>query len=136
MHHIVMTKFDHNRLHGLLQVLRRRSRVAPSRLDALEQELQRAEVVLPERVPGDVITMNSRVELQDLATGTRLRVKLVFPGTTEAEVDSVPVLSPMGIALIGCRAGQVLRWDTDPGPQRLRIESVTYQPEAAGEYFL
>jgi regulator of nucleoside diphosphate kinase len=136
MQHIVLTKFDHNRLSGLLQVLRKRSDVNPWSLEALELELGRAEVVLPERVPGDVITMNSRVELQELSSGARFSLKLVFPGTTDAQEHCVPVLSPMGIALLGCRVGQVLQWDTEAGIQRLLVESVKYQPEAAGDFFL
>ncbi|HEY6881190.1 MAG TPA: nucleoside diphosphate kinase regulator [Polyangiales bacterium] len=132
--HIVLTTFDHNRLQGLLQLLRARSAVNPWSLDALELELARAEVVAPERVPGDVITMNSWVELRDLATSTRFWVRLVFPGTGDTQENGVPVLSPLGIALLGCRAGQVLQWDTEAGSRRLSIDSVTYQPEAAGDF--
>jgi len=136
MQHIVLTDFDHNRLRGLLQVLRKRSGVDLWNLDALELELRRAENVPPERVPGDVVTMNARVELHDLASGARFPRKLVFPGTTDTHEGRIPVLSPLGIALLGCRVGQVLQWDTAEGVQRLRIESVKYQPEAAGDFFL
>lgn len=135
MQHIVMTKFDHHRLRGLVQVLRERSIVNPWNLEALELELRRAEVVSPERVPGDVVTMNSRVLLHDLATGARVSLKLVFPGARADQEDCVPVLSPLGIALLGCRVGHVLHWDTEAGVQRLSIESVKYQPEAAGDFF-
>jgi regulator of nucleoside diphosphate kinase len=133
--HIVVTKFDHTRLQGLLQVLRKRSGLDPWNLDALELELERAEVVSPQSIPGDVITMNSRVDLRDLATDTSFWVKLVFPGQAATHENCVPVLSPLGIALLGCRAGHTLQWETPGGTQRLRIEAVTYQPEAAGDFF-
>ncbi|HVZ33115.1 MAG TPA: GreA/GreB family elongation factor [Polyangiaceae bacterium] len=135
-HDIVMTKFDHNRLRGLLRVLRDRSDVNPWNLDALELELSRAEVVSPDSVPSDVVTMNSRAVLRDLDTGDLLSVALVFPNAYGCEGNAVPVLSPMGLALLGCRVGHVLAWDTAEGTRRLLVDRVEYQPEAAGNFFL
>jgi hypothetical protein len=41
------------------------------------------------------------------------------------------VLAPVGTALIGYRAGDVIEWATPGGTRRLRIEAVLFQPEAA-----
>ena len=132
--HILLTDFDRRRLEGLLQVLRKRSAVDPWSLDALESELARAEVVPSRRVPSNVVTMNSRVRLLDLESGECTVVALVFPGGTRAEDSKVPVLSPLGLALLGCREGDVLAWRTPEGLRRLRVDSVLYQPEAAGNF--
>jgi regulator of nucleoside diphosphate kinase len=133
--HMVLTEFDHNRLRGLLQILRARGHADSLGLDAVEHELGRAQVVPPDRVPSDFVTMNSVVGLHDLESGLRFSLTLVFPGTA-AEESCVPVLSPLGIALLGRRVGDVLRWDTPRGAQRLSVDSVHYQPEAAGHFFL
>ena len=135
-HDIVLTQFDRRRLEGLLQVFRRRSGVDAWNLDALELELGRARVVPAERMPANVITMNSRVRLLDLDSGDRTAVSLVFPDAQVEDDSRVPVLSQLGLALLGCREGDVLTWQTPDGPHRLRIESVIYQPEAAGHYFV
>jgi len=132
---ILLTDFDRRRLDGLLRVLRERSAVDPWNLHALELELERAEVVPPERVPSDVVTMNSRVSLLDLDSGARTAVSLVFPDTP-GDASRVAVLSPLGLALLGCREGDVLAWQTAEGPRQLRVDSVIYQPEAAGNYFV
>ena len=134
-HDILLTEFDRRRLDGLLRVLRERSTVNPWNLDALELELGRAQVVTPERVPSNVVTMNSRVSLLDLDSGARTLVSLVFPDSQAHDASSVPVLSPLGLALLGCREGDVMAWQTADGPRRLRVDSVVYQPEAAGHYF-
>jgi regulator of nucleoside diphosphate kinase len=44
------------------------------------------------------------------------------------------VLSPIGTALLGLRVGEQARWQV-PGGQTvaLRVDAVTYQPEASGE---
>jgi regulator of nucleoside diphosphate kinase len=61
-------------------------RSAPrAELKALAEELQRAVVVDPRDVPGDVITMNSRAEMLDLGTGETVTFTLVFP--SQANID-------------------------------------------------
>lgn len=133
-HPIVITKFDQTRLRGLLRVLRERSATNPWNLDALARELDRAEVVATNEVPASVVTMNSRIGLRDLESDRRFTVSLVFPGAQDSEATSVAVLSPLGVALLGCRVGQVLEWDTPIGCRRLLLETVHYQPEASGAY--
>jgi regulator of nucleoside diphosphate kinase len=135
-HEIVLTKFDHRRLKGMLQVLRRRSGVDPWNLNALEVELGRARIVPPESVPPTVVTMNSRVRLRDLDSGDQIAVSLVFPAARASNASSVPVLSPLGLALLGCCEGDLMEWPTQEGARRLRVESVIYQPEAQGDFFI
>ena len=79
--------------------------------------------------------MNSVVALLDVESGARTTVSLVFPDGRAHDASRVPVLSPLGVALLGCREGDVLAWDTGDGPRKLRVESVVYQPEAAGHFF-
>jgi regulator of nucleoside diphosphate kinase len=135
-HDIVLTQFDHRRLKGMVNLFRTRSSVDPCSLDALELELERAQTVPPHAVPSDVVTMNSKVILCDLATGARGRVTLVFPDARAPHGQRVPVLSPLGLALLGCRVGHVLEFFSLGGPRKLCIEAVEYQPEAAGNFLM
>lgn len=135
-HDITLTEFDQRRLRGLLQVFRRRSGVDAWNLDALATELERARVVPAEQLPANVVTMNSRVCLVDVDSGQRTTVSLVFPDQRDADGTHVPVLSPLGLALLGCHAGDVMEWKTTEGLRRLRVDAVLYQPEAAGHYFV
>jgi regulator of nucleoside diphosphate kinase len=134
-HQIVVTDFDRQRLAHLIRLLRGRSGVNAWNLDALQFELERAEVVPPRMVPSNVVTMNSRVCLLDLDTGARTAVALVFPERRGTDGSKVPVLAPLGLALLGCREGDVMEWRTRQGLRRLRVDRVLYQPERAGDFF-
>ena len=47
--------------------------------DALNEELDRAQMCTPESMPHDVVTMNSRVKFRNLTTGEELTRTLVYP---------------------------------------------------------
>ncbi|MCB9613928.1 MAG: hypothetical protein H6722_15920 [Sandaracinus sp.] len=47
--------------------------------EQLEHELDRAEVLPLQDVPSDVIVMDSEVEYEELGTGRRRQLRLVFP---------------------------------------------------------
>ncbi|MEN6408480.1 MAG: nucleoside diphosphate kinase regulator, partial [Anaerolineaceae bacterium] len=100
----------------------------------LESELERAEVVPPQRIPGDVITMNSRVVLTDLENGEEMDLTLVFPNAGAPGEGKISVLAPIGTAMIGYRVNDVFDWDTPDGKRSLRVDRVLYQPEADGRY--
>ena len=102
--------------------------------DQLDAELERAEVVAPEHVPSDVVTMNSDVVYEDVATGARRGIRVVYPDKADVERGWVSVLAPLGHALLGLRVGQEIQWRMPRGLRRLRIVAVPYQPEATGDY--
>ena len=102
-------------------------------LRALDRELDRAQAVRPQDVPSDVITMNSKLRMTDLATGQQRVVTLVYPDKA-IDDDSVSILSPLGTALLGYRVGDEIRWETPTGSLHLRIDELLYQPEAAGDF--
>jgi regulator of nucleoside diphosphate kinase len=126
---IVLSRFDHARLTRLLEKVG-----AQPDLDALRDELERAEVVAPEAVPRDLVTMNSTVRFRDEASGEESEVTLVFPGHADAESRRISVLAPVGSALLGLSVGDSIDWPVPSGrTRRLRVVAVTYQPEAAGD---
>ena len=128
---ILITSQDMQRLQRLVDV-HARGRNAQV-LEDLDEELARAVVVSQEEIPPDVVTMNSRVVFEDERTGRRREVSLVYPHQADS-VDKVSVFAPVGAALLGLSVGQSIDW---PLPEnrnvRLRIVSVIYQPEAAGD---
>lgn len=129
---IYITAADFEKLQGL--VAARRTAVTPADrryLDMLEQELDRAEIVEPDAVPHDVVTMNSEVRVKDLDTGEARTYRLVFPSQARTG-NSISVLAPVGTAMLGYRAGDVIEWRVPKGIRRLEVLEVLYQPEAAG----
>ena len=132
---IYITEFDLKRLRDLIQSANPVSR-DEKHLHDLEDELGRAKVVNPKNVPEDVVTMNSKVCLEDLDSGERLTFTLSFPADADAEKGSISVLAPIGTAVIGYRVGDIIEWEVPAGKRRFRVRKLLYQPEAAGDYEL
>ena len=134
---IYITELDRQRLEKLIELAGERSRRANHLyLSRLEEELERAETVAPEEVPGDVITMRSKVRLSDLDTGEVMVYTLVFPSEANFDEGKISVLAPVGTAMLGYRVGDSIEWEVPSGRRRLKVEELIYQPEAAGDYNL
>ena len=134
---IWLTAQDYNRLRHLLAELTRRSRGMQAGVDTLEEILDLARVVRPEKVPGNVVTMNSRVLYEDVATQEKGTVTIVYPADADPSSGKISVLSPVGAALLGESEGAEVQLPLPHGQKRrIRIGSVLYQPEAQGDFAL
>jgi regulator of nucleoside diphosphate kinase len=128
---IYITNDDCERLRRLIAGRRGAKSLDHEYLDVLEQELDRADVVDPDDIPRDAVTMNSEVRLKDLDSGETRIYRLIFPTQTRTE-DSISVLAPIGTAILGYRVGDVIEWRVPKGIRRLKVLEIIYQPEAAG----
>jgi regulator of nucleoside diphosphate kinase len=133
---IYITEYDLKRLSNLLGGTRSWNKKDRGCLTKLEKELERAQEVVPQDIPGDVVTMNSQARVKDLDSKEEMVFTLVFPADADYERGKVSVLAPIGTALLGYRAGETIEWEVPGGVRRLKIEQVLYQPEAAGDYHL
>jgi len=97
----------------------------------LAAELDNAEIVPAGRVPSNVVTMNSRVRFEDMATGESREITIVFPQDADASRGRVSILAPVGTALLGLSEGESITWPFPDGrSRRLRVVEVMFQPEA------
>ncbi|MEN6428984.1 MAG: GreA/GreB family elongation factor [Phycisphaerales bacterium] len=128
-----ITEFDSLRLRTLIASAKSPGSPANALLDKLQRLIESAHTVAPQDIPGDVVTMNSQVRLKDDDKDNEITLSLVFPldavKDMEFERMRVSVLSPIGLSILGRRAGDTLEG-------RIRVERVLYQPEAAGDYHL
>ena len=103
--------------------------------DALNEELDRAQMCTPETIPHDVFTMNSQVKFRNLTTGEELTRTLVYPAQMTDSSTQLSVLAPVGAALLGLRTGDTIHWELPGGAStHLEVLELLYQPEAAGDY--
>ena len=133
---IYITAFDVERLRNLIGDVKRLQRHGNEYLKSLEIELTRARVVAATDVPPDVITMNSKVCLRDLDSQEELNVILVFPRDADIMQNKISVLAPIGTAMLGYRVGDIFAWNVPDGIRQLQVETILYQPEAAGDHHL
>jgi regulator of nucleoside diphosphate kinase len=122
---------DRVRLDALLRRATAQNVSGVQYLAALAGELRRARVVPRSQIPRDVVTMNSTVRLRDLETGEEETYTLVYPDEADIEADRLSVLAPVGTALLGYRAGDVVEWPVPVGVRRFRVEEVLFQPRSA-----
>jgi regulator of nucleoside diphosphate kinase len=133
---IYITDFDLERLKELIadpEVSNERNR---KHIVELEAELERASVVASKDIPQTVVTMNSRVLLEDLDSGEEITITLTFPSDADVDQGKVSVLAPVGTAIIGYSKSSVLEWNVPGGLRRLKVKDILYQPESAGDYHL
>ena len=133
---IYITQIDLQRLCRLVASELDISDGSDRHLTELIAELERAEVVLSDEIPDDVVTMNSTVVLRDLDTGESETYTLVYPNHANIARNRLSVLAPVGTAILGYQVGDVVRWRVPAGVRRLRVEEVVFQPERVGAFDL
>lgn len=100
----------------------------------LEAELDRADIVEPDKVPPTVVTMNSTVRFRVESSRDQFELTLVYPKDADGSAGKISLLAPVGSALLGLSQGDEIEWPRPGGgTMRVAIEEVTYQPERAGE---
>lgn len=130
---IIVTSTDLERLRRVVEIYGE-GKMADA-CEALESELDRATVMPPAGVPGDVVTMNSTVTYLDEETGRSMDVTLVYPQNADVSQGKISVLAPVGMALLGLRVGQSLDWPLPDGRRKtVTVTAIRYQPEAAGDF--
>lgn len=92
--------------------------------ELLDWELRRAKVVPHGSVDRDLVTMNTDVVYEDLETGERKTVRVVYPKDANVALGHVSVLAPIGSALLGLRVGQTIEWSMPKGKRRLVVREV------------
>ncbi|MCR4332626.1 MAG: nucleoside diphosphate kinase regulator, partial [Sulfuricaulis sp.] len=116
---IILTSHDLDRLDALLESLP--AAAFPGRTE-LRTELDRAEVVEPQDVPSDVVTMNSKVRFV-LESGEEFCLTLVYPKDMDGSTERISILAPVGSALLGLSAGEQIEWPK-PGGGMMKVRLV------------
>lgn len=129
---IVVSSRDLARLEKLVESPALRTH--PSAM-ALAQELSRAEVLSPDKIPSGIVTMHSRVDCVDEVDGERRMLTLVYPEEANVDTGHVSILAPVGMALLGLAVGSCIDWPAPSGRvMRLRVDAIHYQPEAEARH--
>jgi len=132
---ITVTINDYHRLIGLLEFASLKA-IMPDIAGKLFTNLMNSKTLPQEKIDQGIVTMNSRVHLKDVNNQRETQVTLTYPHDAEPRERRVSVLSEIGIALLGRREKEVVSWKVPGGIGLFEIVKVTYQPEAAGDYYL
>jgi len=133
---IKITELDFIRLSKLVGASRSDKNIELKNINALAQELKRAEKVDSKKITSEFVTMNSVVQVINESTNTLMTIKIVYPKEADFKKGNISVLSPMGSALLGYKVGDSVQFDAPKGKVTIKIQQIDYQPEANGEYLV
>lgn len=91
----------------------------PALADRLLDEIGRARIVAPARMPANVVSIGSTVTYRDESTGLEKTVTLVYPENADINLQRVSVMTPIGVALLGLAEGAEFYWDTRDNQRRM-----------------
>jgi regulator of nucleoside diphosphate kinase len=95
----------------------------------LLEEIERAELHEADTMPADAVMLGSEVSFVDERSKRMRTVKLVLPVDANIAEGRISIMTPMGAALYGLRAGDAIDWpDNDGNARRITIKRVS-QPE-------
>lgn len=133
MNEILLTRNDFQRIYNCLRDAKDNRSIDSNQATKLLKELQRAEKVESTEIPSTVVTMNSLVKIYVSSTKKSLELKLVYPKDANIQNNQISILSPLAMAIIGQKKGDVVEWDMPNGKTTITIEEILYQPEASGD---
>ncbi|MGN1233945.1 MAG: transcription elongation factor GreA [Candidatus Cryptobacteroides sp.] len=108
---------------------RRAQGKAISRIRFLQKVLQHSRVIDRSALPKDRISLLSKVEFTHLGTNRKMTYTIVSHHEMNLEQGKLSCNSPIGVALMGRKAGDVVEVDAPAGKFQLRIERVEVNAE-------
>jgi regulator of nucleoside diphosphate kinase len=92
----------------------------------LLEEIERAEMHDPDTMPADAVRLGSGISFREERAGTVRNVQLVLPVDADIAEGRISILTPVGAALYGLRAGDAIDWpDIDGNERRITILEVS-----------
>ncbi len=123
---IILTHSNYIVLKGLVETLQRSSKMKMPHFARFAREMKEAIVMDSQTIPGNIITLHSRVHYTYIDTNKTSEAVIVFPAQLKENPDYVSILSPLGLALIGEQEGTVIEYEAPGGIYRLKIDRVEH----------
>ncbi|ATP55917.1 transcription elongation factor GreAB [Pedobacter ginsengisoli] len=112
-------------IYDLLKDHLRRRKLSRYNEAKLELELKHAKQVLRNDLPADVVTVDTHVKVKEIESGKEFAYKLVAPAKARRKNNTLSILSPIGVAILGYTQGAIVQWEMPEGIRKYQIEEVT-----------
>lgn len=136
MKKLIVNRLDYARIKKCINDAKQFKSISKAEADNLLRELESADIVEPQAIPSDVVTMNSIVKISFLNNKKQVQFQMVYPEQANFKENKISIFSPIATALIGYKVDDEIEWIVPSGLTKIRIDEIIYQPEAAGEYSL
>lgn len=88
----------------------------------LDEELSNAETIEEKRIPGNMVTMNTTVLIGFGDQDETLTV--VYPEDADVSANKISVLSPIGMAILGFKKGDVIDREVPGGVAHMIVKEI------------
>jgi transcription elongation GreA/GreB family factor len=118
----VISKSDFEKINRVLQNMLY-SNSSNIMLEEFSDALDEAKKVHDEKLQEDIVALDSCVELMDVNNNEVMLKRIVLP---PADFDSqeLSVLSPIGMSVIGVKAGEIIDCKVPAGVRRIKIQNI------------
>ena len=98
-----------------------------SRIRFLQRVLDYSRIIDTKALPKDQISLLSKVEFTNLATNVKMTYTIVSPYEMDLQNGKISCKSPIGMALMGKKVGDIVDVQAPSGVFQLRIESMSIE---------
>jgi transcription elongation factor GreA len=98
-----------------------------TRIQQLEDRMQRAEVIHPEKLSGKSVKFGATLSLEDEDSGEKFSYKLVGEFESDAKNGRISITSPLARALIGKQKGDSVHVSIPSGERNYEILKVQFK---------
>lgn len=91
----------------------------------LELELRSARQVLRRELPETIVSIDKKVKVRELDSGKEYTYNLVAENKAKRKNNTLSILSPIGVAMLGYEQGAELNWEMPEGIRSYLIVEVS-----------
>ena len=102
----------------------RRKKATVEEEEALKIQLKKAKQVTRKNLPMEVVTVDCKVIVKNTLTNEEEIYTFVAPDRAKRRNNTESILSTMGLALVGCKIGDIINWNFNDVQKTLEIISV------------
>lgn len=111
-------------VYDLIKDLIKRKKVTPQQEERLLAQLKKAKQVTRKNLPLDVVTVDAKVTVKNLISKEEELYTFVAPLKAKTRNKTESIVGPMGLALVGCKTGDVVKWQFEEEEKEYEITNV------------
>lgn len=102
----------------------RRKKTTLEEEEVLLKQLKKAKQVTRKNLPLDVVTVDAKVTIKNTVTNEEEVYTFVGPDRAKRRNNTESILSTMGLALVGCKIGDIINWNFNGEAKQMEIMNV------------
>lgn len=104
----------------------RRKKTTIQEEQILVEQLKSSKQILRRELPSDVVTVNCEVKVRNFSTNEEEKYLFVQTNREKIKKGKYSILSPIGLAIVGNKVGDVITWPFEDGEKKIEILGVEH----------